>query len=153
MKRSPTLVSLSRDHHRALATALKLRRASAETAGAARAAALRFWEEAGRRHFRLEEEVLLPAFAGHGDARHPLVARALCDHVVIRHRIDQLAAAPSASAIDLHELGVLLAEHVRLEERELFVLIEQTLPPAQLKAVAASLERADRACSGQATPE
>lgn len=36
-----------------------------------------------------------------------------------------------------------LAEHVRLEERELFPLIEQTLPEDRLVAVRDALERAD----------
>ena len=43
---------------------------------------------AGRAHFRLEEEVLLPAFAAHGDAYHPLVAHVLCDHVAIRQQAE-----------------------------------------------------------------
>jgi hypothetical protein len=37
-----------------------------------------------------------------------------------------------------------LAAHVRLEERELFPLIERTMPTARLAAVAVALEDADR---------
>jgi hypothetical protein len=33
----------------------------------------------------------------------------------------------------------MLAEHVRMEERELFVLVEQALPPSRLAALAAAL--------------
>ena len=139
MKRAPALICLSRDHHRALSVAQRLRRATAATQTAVRDETLRFWRRDGREHFRLEEEVLLPAYAAHGDAHHPLVARALCDHVAIRRRIDDLAGDASAPLASLHELGVMLAEHVRLEERELFVLIEQTLPPEDLAAVGAAL--------------
>jgi hypothetical protein len=39
---------------------------------------------------------------------------------------------------------VRLADHVRLEERELFPLIEQALPPAQLATVGAKLARAEK---------
>ena len=47
----------------------------------------------------------------------------------------------------LHELGSLLADHVRLEERELFPLIEAALPAATLVALATALEHAER-CAG-----
>src|SRR5688572_27121078 len=142
MKRDPALISLSRDHHGALSVALRLRRATAETAADVRADALRFWTTAGRPHFRLEEEVLLPAYARHGDPHHPLVARALCDHVAIRQRMDALARDASPEVTGLRELGTMLGDHVRLEERELFVLIEQTLPAAALAALADALRHA-----------
>lgn len=143
MKRDPALASLSRDHHQALFVAQKLRRATAETAGEARDAVLCFWEQHGRGHFRLEEEVLLPAYAGYGDPHHPLVARALCDHAAIRHRVDTIARDPDAKVAGLHELGAHLGAHVRLEERQLFPLIERAMPAAQLAAVAVALEQAE----------
>jgi iron-sulfur cluster repair protein YtfE (RIC family) len=127
MKRDPALLSLSHDHHQALFAAQRLRRASRLTADAARTAFIRFWESEGHDHFRQEEEILLPAFAAYGDPHHPLVARSLCDHVVIRRLAADVVAAPCEPAL-LHELGTRLAEHVRLEERELFPMIEDALP-------------------------
>jgi hypothetical protein len=144
VKRSPALVTLSHDHHQALSIAQKLRRATADTAGDARAAFVAYWDGDGRGHFRLEEEILLPAYAHHGDSHHPLVARALCDHVAIRARADALLVDQAPDPAVLHELGTCLADHVRLEERELFPLIEATLPAARLAAVATALERAER---------
>lgn len=143
MKRDRALISLSRDHHHALSVAQRLRRATPETRAAVRADTLHFWTTAGRPHFRVEEEVLLPAYAARGDAHHPLVARALCDHVAIRRRMDELARDPILDLASLHELGVMLADHVRLEERELFALVEETLPAAELAAVADALEHAE----------
>jgi hypothetical protein len=145
MKRDPALVSLSRDHHQALFVVQKLRRATTQTADEARTAVLAYWEGHGSAHFRLEDGVLLPAYAGHGDSHHPLVAEVLCDHVAIRHGADVLARGGAATVADLHELGVRLEQHVRLEERELFPLIESAMPPAQLAAVAAALELAEHA--------
>lgn len=145
MKRDRALASLSRDHHQALVVAQKLRRATTQSAGEARAAVVDYWEEHGRTHFGVEEQVLLPAYAGHGDPHHPLVARALCDHVAIRHRVDMLARDPAPTVAELHELGGRIADHVRLEERELFALIERAMPPGELAAVAAALEHAERA--------
>ena len=143
MKRDPGLVALSRDHHEALSVAQKLRRATADTAQEARSAFVAYWEEHGRAHFRLEEEILLPAYAAHADPHHPLVARALCDHVAIRARVDALAVDEAPDPATLRELGEGLADHVRLEERELFGLIEAALPAARLAAVAAALEHAE----------
>jgi Hemerythrin HHE cation binding domain len=140
MKRSDALASLSRDHHQALAIAQRLRRATPETATDVRAAFLSYWTAHGRTHFRLEEEVLLPAYAGYGDAHDPLVLRVLGEHVAIRQRADVLAASTTIAPEALHELGVRLAAHVRLEERELFPLIERAVPAPELLAVARTIE-------------
>lgn len=147
MKRDPAIASLSRDHHQALRVAQLLRRATSLTGGAARAAFLTFWDAHGHEHFRLEEDVLLPAFAAHGDPFHPLVARTLCEHVDIRCRANALTRDQTPALEVLHELGAVLAAHVRGEERELFVLIEQAMPAEDLAALAVVLARADGAAS------
>lgn len=142
MKRSEALAILSRDHHQALVVAQRLSRADAQDADAARTRFLDFWEHEGRRHFQQEEELLLPAFAAHGDPRHPLVLQVLGDHVAIRARAAQLAAAESSSVEALHELGAELSAHVRFEERQLFSVIEQAIPGDELLALARRLEQA-----------
>ncbi|MGH2863068.1 MAG: hemerythrin domain-containing protein [Solirubrobacteraceae bacterium] len=141
MKRSEALAILSRDHHHALVVAQKLNRADGETADAARSRFLEYWDAEGRRHFQLEEELLLPAFAAHGDARHPLVLRVLGDHVAIRCKAARLASSAEPDTEALRELGVELAAHVRLEERELFPLIEDAMPADELLQLAQVLER------------
>jgi hemerythrin-like domain-containing protein len=145
LKRDPALLSLSHDHHHALFVAQKLRRATAETASDARAAFLEFWNGPGQAHFRTEEQVLLPAYAGHGDPSHPLVARALCEHVEIRHRAREVGRNRAAGAAELNALGERLGAHVRLEERDLFPLIERTMPASELRALAGELQRAEAA--------
>ena len=62
--------------------------------------------------------------------------------------MDTLAGDAPPEVAGLRELGTMLSEHVRLEERELFVLIEQALPAAALAAVATALQRADAAGDG-----
>jgi hemerythrin-like domain-containing protein len=144
MKRSAALASLSRDHHQALVVAQTLRRATEATAAEARAAFLDYWTGHGRLHFRLEEELLFPAYAGHGDPQDPVVLRALGEHAMIRHRADVLAAR-SADPDALEQLGTALAAHVRLEEREVFPLIERVMPERELDALARALEDAQQA--------
>ena len=142
MKRSRALASLSRDHHQALVVAQKLRRATDPTAPQARETFLAYWTGHGRRHFRLEEELLFPAYAGYGDPHDPRVLRALGEHVMIRHRADALAATPTAVPAMLEQLGAELAAHVRLEEREVFPMIERLMPSDELDALAQNLEAA-----------
>ncbi len=142
MKRSEALAILSRDHHHALVVAQKLTRAADGGAEAARRSFLDYWAAEGRHHFQLEEELLLPAYATHGDARHPLVLQVLGDHVAIRAQAARLVAAPEATAEALHELGTALAAHVRLEERELFPVIEEAIPPQELHDLAVALDHA-----------
>jgi hypothetical protein len=140
MKRHPALAPLSRDHHHALVLAGRLRRAGEHDAVDAAEAFLEHWMEEERLHFRLEEEVLLPAYAAYGDPEHPAVVRTLLDHVRIRRDADRLAAGADVRL--LHELGRRLADHVRLEENELFPLIERTLPEPALAALGERLRPA-----------
>ena len=143
MRRSPELMQLSRDHHRALYAALRLRRATPESADEAIRGFQEFWRNHGRRHFQIEEDILLPGFAAAGgDSRHPVVSQVLTDHVAIRARARRLGSESLLG--DLHELGERLNAHVRFEEDELFPLIEQSLDPAALSALGEELDRVER---------
>ena len=96
-------------------------------------------------HFRLEEELLFPAYASYGDAHRPRVLRALGEHAMIRHRAAVLGATPSAAPDALQQLGIELAAHVRLEERDVFPLIERVMPERELGTLAQALEDAQQA--------
>jgi iron-sulfur cluster repair protein YtfE (RIC family) len=61
---------------------------------------------------------------------------------MIRHRADALAATPTAVPATLEQLGAELAAHVRLEEREVFPMIERLMPSDELDALAQNLEAA-----------
>jgi iron-sulfur cluster repair protein YtfE (RIC family) len=143
MKRSEALARLSRDHHQGLFVALQLKRAEPETAANARQAFLKFFEREGARHFRVEEEVLLPAYARHGEPDQPTVVRVLVEHVDLRRRAQDLAGSSEPGPAQLHELGERLENHIRHEERVLFPMIEEALPMKELEQVAAAVERVD----------
>jgi hemerythrin-like domain-containing protein len=144
VKRSAALTPLSRDHHHGLFAALGLTRATADSAAEAAGAFLEFWRSEGRRHFQIEEDLLLPWFARHGPADHPAVVRALVEHVDLRRR-GQDVERGEAPLDALHELGRRLSAHIRQEETVLFPLVEETLPPAELTALGAAIEAAERA--------
>jgi hemerythrin-like domain-containing protein len=136
VKRSDALAPLSRQHHQGLFAAMKLKRADAAGAAEARAVFVDFWEREGRDHFRVEEEVLLPAYARHGEHDHPAVVRVLVEHVDLRRRGEDVAAAADPDPAALNELGERLERHIRHEERVLFPLIEEALPPDELTRLA-----------------
>jgi hemerythrin-like domain-containing protein len=143
MKRHPALQTLSRDHHQTLVVAQRLRRAGDHDAGEAQTAFLEFWRNEGELHFRVEEEVLLPRFAAVGGAETAAVARVLIEHAEIRLRAMRLQGGAASAAL-LKELGELLAVHVRLEERELFPAIEDSLDHRQLRRLANDVAAAER---------
>jgi hemerythrin-like domain-containing protein len=144
MQRHAALQPLSRDHHVALVAAQRLRRATDADAGAVRDAFLAFWHEHGAHHFRVEEDVLLPAFAIYGDARHDSVVQMLVDHVRIRSAVQLLEREPAPRVDVLHDLGSALALHVRLEEREVFPLIEAAMPEKAAELLVEAVMQAER---------
>ena len=125
--------------------ALKLKRAVPDTAAEARHLFLDYFEREGARHFRVEEEVLLPALAGHGDPEDPAVVRVLVEHVDLRRREQNLSAAKEPDPGELRELGERLESHIRHEERVLFPMIEAALSGAELGRLGIAIARAEAA--------
>jgi hemerythrin-like domain-containing protein len=143
VKRGDFLRALSRDHHQGLSTALRLKRATSSTAGEDRERFLDFWRAEGRRHFRIEEEVLLPAYARHSEVDEPAVVRVLTERVDLRRRALDLEANDRPEVDQLHELGERLQRHIRHEERVLFPRIEAAIPEVELGDLAEAIERAE----------
>jgi hemerythrin-like domain-containing protein len=110
----------------------------------ARRAFLQFWHSEGEQHFRVEEEVLLPAYTRHRPPDETAVARILTEHVDLRRRAAELEACESPPITHVHELGERLAQHIRYEERVLFPAIEAALSDAELSELVRALEGAER---------
>lgn len=146
MKRSEALAPLSRDHHVALAMALRLRRTTAPAAD--RDAFAAFFATEAATHFAIEEDVLLPAVADVLPAGDPDVVRMLAEHAELRRRAAEVAAAADPDPQALRELGELLAAHVRLEERTIFPRIEALLDPPRLRELGERLSAAEEAAGG-----
>lgn len=139
MKRDESLRPLSREHLNALHAAKILREGT--DLEAVSEAFFDFWESEGQRHFRIEEEVLLPNWALHAEVDHPGVARMLDEHLAIRREALRLKAG-EASLDEARELGRLLHDHVRFEERQLFPQIETALGADGLASLDAALQGA-----------
>src|SRR2546423_1635131 len=111
MKRHPSLRDLSSDHHHGLVWARRLLQVS-QTSTNSQALAdeaargfLGFWAAHTNRHFREEEEVLLPAFARFGDPSRPEVVRVLVEHVRIRRLVNDLQGQLEGGASSLQTMG------------------------------------------------
>jgi hypothetical protein len=63
----------------------------------------------------------------------------LLEHVLIRAKVAEIGEMPHPPAAELARLGYWLDNHVRLEERILFPLIEDALPEAALSRLAETL--------------
>jgi hypothetical protein len=72
----------------------------------------------------------------------------LVEHVRIRAAALRLERDPQPELAPLRELGAMLERHVRLEEREVFPLIEAAMPEADAERLAELVMRAE----GEAPP-
>jgi hemerythrin-like domain-containing protein len=151
MKRTPELRTLSEDHHHGLVHACRLRRVAEgdETTSADSTARdfLDFWQKDTALHFRKEEEVLLPVMARYGGdiSREPVVEM-IEDHARIRGLVMQLsdeAIGGNVRLETLREIAERFEAHIRLEERVVFPLIEESLSEAALRELATRLEVKD----------
>jgi hemerythrin-like domain-containing protein len=67
----------------------------------------------------------------------------LTEHVDLRRRGQDLENSADLDADTLRELGERLERHIRFEERLLFPMIEEALPPDELERLRAAIERAE----------
>lgn len=147
LARDPALAPLSRDHHAALVHAQALRRAGDRVApqdghGApARVghAFLAFHKNELTAHMTDEEEVLLPRG---GSADPEGAERIRAEHAELNALVlklpDALASGDGLRPL-LKEIGVLLDDHVRFEERAFFMAVQAMLTPPAMGALGRAL--------------
>ena len=119
--------------------------------GEARKVFLDFYQREGSRHFRAEEEWLLPAFARHTRVDDPAIVRVLTEHVDLRGRGQDLERSTNPDPATLRELGERLESHIRFEERVLFPMIEEALP-ATSSSVSVQRSHAPRPTTSDVRP-
>ena len=142
MKRHASLRTLSHDHHHGLVQAKRLCESAhgdnEQRAVIAEGFAVA-WRDQILPHFEREERVLLPYLKGSEEG-----ARLLDEHAKLRSLIEGFRSSGSPEPSVCGELGKMLEEHIRWEERELFPRLEQSLPEDALHAIGMALERATR---------
>ena len=131
IKRSKELALLSREHHDGLLFAWKIKQ------GLANGTSINtlvdytrwFWSNHFQPHFKNEEEVLAKFLP----ADNPLVKQMFTEHAQIRDLVVSLDKGSNTSA--LQQLAEVITNHIRFEERQLFVYAEQVLTPGQLSEI------------------
>jgi hemerythrin-like domain-containing protein len=146
-RRHDALIPLTHDHHHALVQARALIGAS-QADERRRVEAARTFLDFYRRdtllHFHEEEEVLFPRLLESVESIPQALIRVLADHIRIHGMVTRLKTAVEQGDVatdQLREIGELLRAHIRLEESELFPLIERSVPEEALRDISLAERR------------
>lgn len=149
-KRHEALIPLTHDHHHALAQARRLRIASEGTDEQSLEQArefLEFFRADTIEHFREEEEIVFPV-AIEDDTARPLLTRVVVEHLEIHSLVAGLAidiAEGHSTKKAARAIASRLEGHVRLEEGEVFPMLEQLASEEQLTVISRSLRSRPKA--------
>ncbi len=158
LKRHPSVIPLSHDHHHGLVLAERLVRGRAanpksdwpESAVEQGARLVHFFATDLEPHFEAEEAHLFPLAArvlADGEARTGALLR---DHEAMRRMVREIESDPASVTRDrLRAFGEILRAHIRSEERDFFPRVQAECAPDELEALAAPLSDAatGAACS------
>ncbi|WP_456373271.1 hemerythrin domain-containing protein [Thiolapillus sp.] len=138
MKRHEQLVKLSREHHQSLRLAKKCMDIAAVQDGdrckAQCEEIVAIFDQEWDRHFRNEEAAIFSITARMNGRIHELGRQLAAEHDRMRE-LAKLMAGGQTSCDLLKEFGILLRDHTRLEERELFPMLEQQFTTEQMEQI------------------
>lgn len=150
-KRHASLVPLSHDHHHGLALGLRLVQGdnallndgwTHDRAAQARMV-LDFYNRELRHHFAAEEDALFPAMRRDIPDSSGLIDSLVEQHRVMENIISRLRNADGDElAALLVQLGEVLEQHIRSEERDLFVLYQNHYSDEEANRLGAAISRA-----------
>lgn len=145
MKRHESLVALSQDHHQGLLLSMLIKKDAPnykdlpnDVAGKVKYT-INAWENELKQHFKNEEEILFPFVADRDENLDIMIDEILIEHEEIEFKINQLKNTNEPEEI-LNDLGYLLEQHIRKEERELFELIQNAFSDDELKELVDKIE-------------
>ena len=146
MKRHFVLVEFSKDHHQALILAQICKINSPEYKGIPTTTAgktelvLEKWESELKPHFNLEEKLLVPLAENKSIRLKELCKRIILEHKQIENLIGKISKNMELETT-LNEFGLLLDNHVRLEEREWFEEIQNALSSEEINNLAVQVKK------------
>jgi len=137
MKRAEQLQKLSREHHGSLVMAKKITKVvetgSDQELADAIVLVTQYYDDELEEHFQHEEHTIFAPifkeFTEHVEMAKPL----LKEHGYLRMLIPKIT--PETARQDLAEFAVILERHTRVEERDLFPIIESLFSDEQMDAV------------------
>ena len=132
LKRHQAIVSFSKDHHFGLLLVWKIRHGLNSAVDPRRISnyVIYFFKEDLAKHFREEEQFLFSKLADNDVLRK----QAEAEHLVI---YDLIAAIEENKydALLLKQLADKLEKHIRFEERQLFIHLQNTISSAELESL------------------
>lgn len=150
MRRVSALIPLSHDHHQGLILAqMMCKNAPVYTSlpndveGKIKHA-LRAYSEELVPHFENEEKILFPAVKGISEKLDKLMEVILTEHKLLHEIFRKLDTNRSPDVLD--QAGEVLEQHIRLEERELFQLIQEVVPEEILRRLDGAVEPVNKGC-------
>jgi hemerythrin-like domain-containing protein len=144
MKRHKSLHPLSHDHHQGLILAQQLKKDAPRYKGMPstldekKKYTIAFYKSELKKHFSDEEKILFPAAVNKSQGLDRLIQEIISEHKIIELLIRDLEKSADLELV-LDELGKLLENHIRKEERELFVEIEKILSDEELNLIGRKL--------------
>ena len=144
IKRDPSIVEFSKDHHFALLLCWKIREGIRKTIEPTRISqyVVHFFDNDLSNHFSEEENLLFSQLS----EKDPLRVQAEDDHAQIRKLVENIRKNKDDETL-LVSFADLLDKHIRFEEREFFQYLENTLTKEQLKDVYEGLEKHPVICN------
>jgi len=139
LKRIAALKPLSIDHHHGLALAHKTKSVAKIDQNDSELQKIWFElethvQEVLKPHFKIEETILAKALGALNDPQiNSMIQRLYQDHATL---LELLSPNHPRTAIHLKQVGELLAQHIRFEERELFEIAQKKLNPQALEVIA-----------------
>ena len=140
IKRDKALHILSYDHHQGLILAQLIKKGSPQyknlpnTTEGKKDYSIKFYYDELVKHFEDEEKILFPTVNGKDDEIDNLVEKKITEHKKIKQLVNQLESEEDIeNALD--ELGNILESHIRKEERDLFMKIQEILTEDELTTV------------------
>lgn len=145
MRRHKNLIGLSHDHHHGLRLAQLIKKDAPvykdlpnDVEGKI-SYTIKAWEEELNYHFKNEEEILFPAVENRDEKIDELIDELLVEHEEIEYKISQLKTSSEKEEI-LNDLGYILEQHIRKEERELFDRIQEVFGEDELDILIDKIE-------------
>jgi iron-sulfur cluster repair protein YtfE (RIC family) len=140
MKRHPALIPLSQDHHKALLLAQLIKKNAPVYHGLPTDLmgkmnfAKEIYHTELENHFRDEEQFVFPYLNGKDVELDNLISEIVHEHIILKERITSLN--DNLNLVDeLDEIGKILEEHVRKEERILFEKAQTILNDEELRLI------------------
>jgi len=140
IKRDKALYILSHDHHHGLILAQLIKKGSPQyknlpnTTEGKKNYSIKFYYDELVKHFEDEENILFPVVNGKDDEIDNLVEEIITEHKKIKQLVNQLESDEDVENT-LDELGNILESHIRKEERNLFMKIQEILTENELTSI------------------